>query len=58
MMYNCSMTNEFMTIKEIAKIKGVTRQAIDKKIRKMKIAYRQIGRTIIIDKADADKLTA
>lgn len=48
------MTHEknLYTIKELAKMKQISRQAIDKRIRKSKIECERYGRTRVIKKED------
>ena len=52
------MTNTFgfYTIKEIAKMLRMSRQAVDQKIRKLGIVVDRVGRTRVVTPTDLEKL--
>lgn len=54
--YNMVKRKVFLTVKEIAKMIGISRQAVDKRIKTRKIPTETYGRTRLIHKLDAEGL--
>lgn len=50
------MKQEYYTIKQIAELRGVKRQAVYEMLIRRKIMYSKFGRTIVIRKEDAGPL--
>lgn len=50
------MTNEYITVKEIAELKHVSRQAIDKRLSGLKISGRKFGRTRVFTKDEVKEI--
>ncbi len=55
-MYTSSMTTDYYTIQEVAKEAGISRQAIDKRIRARKVLVRVFGKTRVVTADDREKL--
>ena len=46
------MTSEYLTVKEIAELKRVSRQAVDKRLRALRISGKRFGRTRVFTREE------
>lgn len=52
------MSKEYLTITEIAKLAGISRQAIDKRLEARKVETIRFGRLRVVKADEVEKLTA
>lgn len=55
-LFDMTQAKRFLTVQEIARAVGISRQAVDKRIRVRKVKFETYGRTRLIDKLVAEKL--